>query len=411
MNKHFASLLLLCFSFLATAQVSDTPVKEKFVFPSNSVQMNIQVGATQMAQYLPLLKGKKVALVVNQTSVVGKVHLVDTLQHLGITIERIFAPEHGFRGDADAGAHIMNTVDKKTGIAIISLYGKKQKPTAEDLKDIDVVVFDIQDVGCRFYTFLSTLHYLLESCAENEKKLILLDRPNPNGYYVDGPILDMKYKSFVGVSPIPVVHGLTVGEYATMAVGEKWIAHAEKLSLSVILCLNYTHSSRYRLPIPPSPNLRNDRAVFLYPSLCFFEGTNVSIGRGTEFPFQVVGSPYTVTDSAFTFTPMSTAGATAPPYKGEVCRGYDLRHYIRNLHTEMKGINLHYLVQLYQHCRDTAKFFSNPDFFDKLAGTDALRHAIVAGNTAEDIRKTWKPALATYALLRKKYILYPDFEK
>ena len=403
MIKHFVSILLLSYASYTTAQSSSSIAA--LIAPQLA---GIDVGAERMSAYLPLLKGKRVALLVNQTSRVGAVHLVDTLQQLGLSITKIFAPEHGFRGDADAGAHIGNSVDKKTGITIISLYGKKQKPSAEDLADIDIVVYDIQDVGCRFYTFLSTLHYLLEACAENSKPLIVLDRPNPNGNYIDGPILEMKYKSFVGIAPIPVVHGLTLGEYAKMAIGEKWIVDAEKLSLTVITCKHYTHAMSYRLPVPPSPNLRKTRAILLYPSLCFFEGTTVSVGRGTDFPFQVIGSPYTLIDSPFTFTPMSVTGATDPPYRGLLCKGYDLRHYRRDLHTEMKGINLHYLIQLYQHCTDTAHFFSNPEFFDKLAGTDALRHAIIAGQSAEAIRKSWKPALDTYKAMRKKYLLYED---
>ena len=288
MIKHFVSILLLSYASYTTAQSSSSIAA--LIAPQLA---GIDVGAERMSAYLPLLKGKRVALLVNQTSRVGAVHLVDTLQQLGLSITKIFAPEHGFRGDADAGAHIGNSVDKKTGITIISLYGKKQKPSAEDLADIDIVVYDIQDVGCRFYTFLSTLHYLLEACAENSKPLIVLDRPNPNGNYIDGPILDMKYKSFVSIAPIPVVHGLTLGEYAKMAIGEKWIVDAEKLSLTVITCKHYTHAMSYRLPVPPSPNLRNTRAIFLYPSLCFFEGTTVSVGRGTDFPFHIPSSVLT----------------------------------------------------------------------------------------------------------------------
>ena len=403
MIKHLFSILLWSCACVVSAQKNNSITE--LLAPK---QPTITVGAERMSEYLPLLQGKHVALLVNQTSRVGTEYLVDTLQHLGVSITKIFAPEHGFRGDADAGAQVSNGIDKKTGIAIVSLYGKKQKPSTEDLADVDVVLYDIQDVGCRFYTFLSTLHYLLEACAENGKSLIVLDRPNPNGYYIDGPVLDMKYKSFVGIAPIPVVHGLTLGEYATLAVGEKWIAHAEKLSFKVILCQNYTHASSYKLPVPPSPNLRNTRAIFLYPSLCFFEGTTVSVGRGTDFPFQVIGSPYTLLDSPFTFVPMSAKGATDPPYRGLLCQGYDLRHYRRDLHTEMKGINLHYLIQLYRHCTDTAHFFSNAEFFDKLAGTDALRHAIIAGQSAETIRNSWKPALDAYKAMRRKYLLYEE---
>ncbi len=369
----------------------------------------IQVGAERTTEYLPMLKGKKIALIVNQTSRVGKVHLVDTLSALHIQIQRIFAPEHGFRGDADAGAHVKNTTDPKTGVEIVSLYGKKQKPSAEDLQGVDMVVFDIQDVGCRFYTFLSTLHYVMEACSENKVPLLILDCPNPNGYYVDGPVLDMKYRSFVGIAPLPVVHGLTLGEYAKLAQGEKWIDSAAQLQLTVITCSGYDHRVKYKLPVNPSPNLKNARAIFLYPSLCFFEGTNVSVGRGTEYPFQVIGSPYADIDSAYTFTPLAKPGATDPPFKGLVCKGYDLRRYRKELHTEMVGLNLSYLLKMYASFTDKSVFFLKTDFFDKLAGTDALRKQIIDGKTDKEIRDSWQPALNNYKELRKKYLLYKDF--
>jgi uncharacterized protein YbbC (DUF1343 family) len=374
----------------------------------------IVVGAARTDQYLKLLQNKNVALVINQTSRVGNRFLADTLKDLGIDIKTIFAPEHGFRGNTDAGAKVENGTDPVTGIPVISLYGKKLKPTAEDLSGINIVVFDIQDVGCRFYTFLSTLQYVMEACAENGKDLLILDRPDPNGYYVDGPVLDMQFKSFVGVSKIPVVYGLTLGEYAQMAKGEGWIKNADKLSLQVITCQNYDHDSRYKLPVNPSPNLRNERAVFLYPSLCFFEGTNVSVGRGTDHPFQVIGSPYTMLDSGYVFTPASRNGATDPPQKGEICKGYDLRKYnketAQELSTEMKGLNLKYLLKMYALCSDKDKFFTKPDFFDKLAGTDQLRKQIIDGKTESEIRSSWQPALNQYKVIRKKYLLYRDFE-
>lgn len=368
----------------------------------------IIVGAERIDQYLSLIKGKHVALLVNQTSCVGKRHLADTLKSLHIDIKLIFAPEHGFRGDADAGAHVADAIDKETGTPVISLYGTKQKPSAEDLKGIDVVVYDIQDVGCRFYTFVSTLHYMMEACAQNGKRLLILDRPDPNGFYVDGPVLDLKYRSFVGISPMPVVYGLTPGEYATLAKGEKWIDSADALDMEVISCGNYDHRKKYKLPVSPSPNLKDQRAVFLYPSLCFFEGTNVSVGRGTAFPFQVIGSPYTQLDSAFTFTPQSMPGATDPPYKGRLCKGYDLRRYRKELSTEMKGVNVRYLLRMYQLCTDKAKFFSNADFFDKLAGSDQLRKQILADKTEAEIKASWQPALKTYKEMRKKYLLYAE---
>ena len=370
----------------------------------------IVVGAERTDQYLDLLKGKHIALLVNQTSCIGKVHLADTLKALGVDIRVIFAPEHGFRGSEDAGAQVANGTDAKTGIPIVSLYGKKVKSSVEDMKDIDIVIYDIQDVGCRFYTFVSTLHYMIEACAENGKQLLILDRPDPNGYYVDGPMLDMKFHSFVGVSAIPVVYGLTPGEYAMMAKGEKWIDSAARSDIKVIQCLNYDHTRRYKLPIAPSPNLKNERAVFLYPSLCYFEGTNVSVGRGTDFPFEVIGSPYTMVDTTFTFTPSSMPGAKDPLYKGLSCRGYDLRKYRKDFSTEMKGVNIRYLLKMYSMAWNKEKFFASPDFFDRLAGSDALRTQIIAGKTEAEIKASWQPALKAYKEVRKKYLLYKDFE-
>ena len=399
-------VLVLC-GFLL---VSASPLFSQTTKTTKTVSPKITVGAERTDQYIDLLKGKHVALLVNQTSRIGKQHLADTLRSLGIDIKVIFAPEHGFRGDGDAGAHVANTVDAKTGIPIISLYGKKQKASAEDLKNVDVVVFDIQDVGCRFYTFLSTLHYMMEACAENDKPLLILDRPNPNGYYVDGPVLDMKYRSFVGISQLPVVYGLTLGEYAMLAKGEKWVDSIGKLDLQVITCHNYDHTTKYKLPVAPSPNLKNERAIFLYPSLCFFEGTNISVGRGTLFPFQVIGSPYTELDSAFTFTPKSMPGATDPPYKGQVCKGYDLRKYRKDLSTEMKGVNIMYLLRMYSLTLNKDKFFISGDFFDRLAGSDELRKHIIAGKTEAEIKESWQPALKAYKEMRKKYLLYKDFE-
>lgn len=368
----------------------------------------ITIGAERTADYLPLLHGKRVALLVNQTSLIGRRHLADSLKALGVDVRVIFAPEHGFRGDADAGAHVANTTDAKTGIPVISLYGKKQKPTADDLKDIDIVVYDIQDVGCRFYTFISTLHYLMEACAACGKKLIVLDRPDPNGFYIDGPVLELKYRSFVGIDALPVVYGLTPGEYAQMAKGEQWTDSASHLDLTVITCAGYDHSMRYHLPVAPSPNLKNDRAIFLYPSLCFFEGTNVSVGRGTAWPFQVIGSPDAEMDSAFSFTPGSTPGASDPMNRGLLCKGYDLRRYRRDLSTEMHGVNVRYLLRMYAVARDKTKFFASPDFFDKLAGTDELRKQILAGKSEAEIKASWQPGLKAYKEMRKKYLLYKD---
>jgi uncharacterized protein YbbC (DUF1343 family) len=374
-----------------------------------NISAQILPGANSTEEYLPLLKNKKVALVVNQTSTIGKKHLVDSLLALNVTIVKVFAPEHGFRGTADAGADIKDGIDKKSGLPIISLYGKKEKPSPEDLAGVDYIVFDIQDVGCRFYTFLSTLHYVLEASAENKIPVLLLDRPNPNGFYVDGPVLDMKYKSFVGIAPVPIVHGLTFGEYAQMAKGEKWINKNEALNITIIPCKNYTHKSRYKLPIKPSPNLPNERAVFLYPSLCLFEGTNVSVGRGTPSPFQVIGSPYAKIDSAYKFTPKPQAGALNPFMKNKLCYGYSLIKYKKELQTEMIGFNLNYLKKMYASFPDKSKFFLATNFFEMLAGTDDLRQQLKNNTSIADIKKSWQPKLDEYKKMRKKYLLYTDF--
>jgi uncharacterized protein YbbC (DUF1343 family) len=362
---------------------------------------SIGVGAGQMARYLPLLKGKRVALTVNHTSLVGSTHLADTLLALGVDVKRIFAPEHGFRGQADAGAKISDGRDPQTKLPIVSLYGKNYKPTPEQLKDVDVVVFDIQDVGVRFYTYISTMHYVQEACAEQGKTLVVLDRPNPNGWYVDGPVFGLDSTSFVGMHPIPVVHGLTVGELAQMINGEGWLKGKKKCNLVVVPCQGYTHQSRYSLPVRPSPNLPNDRAVLLYASLCLFEGTVVSVGRGTDSPFQLIGYPgYPKQD--FGFTPDSTSGAANPPHKGKRCHGTDFRHSDAWQHR----FSLQPLIEYYTTASDKAKFF-NP-FFTKLAGNRDLRRQVEQGLSEEAIRATWQPALARYRALRKKYLLYPD---
>lgn len=358
-------------------------------------------GSAQFEAYLPSLKGKNIALVVNHTSVVGKTHLADTLLSLGVTVKKIFAPEHGFRGTADAGAHIDNEVDRKTGLSLISLYGKHKKPTPEDLQGIDVVLFDIQDVGARFYTYSSTLHYVLEACAENKVPLLVLDRPNPNGHYVDGPVLEKAQASFVGLNPIPVVHGCTLGELARMINGEGWLANGAKALLSVIPVANYTHASPVHVTIAPSPNLPNDQAIALYPSLCLFEGTNVSIGRGTDLQFQVAGTNIAGLGD-YTFTPVPKPGAMDPPLKGQICYGYNLSSLpVRNI-----GFSLKYLFYFYQKSGLGEKFFTSPSFFDKLAGTDSLRLAIITGRSEKEIRDSWEPGLVQYRKMRQNYLLY-----
>ena len=360
-------------------------------------------GACLIESYKKLLEAKSIAIVANQTSMVGKTHLVDTLVSLGINIKVIFAPEHGFRDLSDAGETIANSRDPKTGVPVISLYGTHYKPTPADLAGIDIVIFDIQDVGVRFYTYISTLHYVMEACAENHVKCLILDRPNPNGFYYDGNILDTLHKSFVGMHPVPVVHGMTVGEYAGMINGEGWLKNKVKCDLVVIKCKNYTHKTYYELPIKPSPNLPNQNSVYLYPSLCFFEGTNISLGRGTTFPFQVYGSPL-LPETAFSFTPESVPGAKSPPLLGEKCYGIDLRNAINEGLVPSAKINLNWVIDAYRAFPDKSKFFI--PYFDVLAGGPQLREQIQKGMTADQIRKTWKPGLAKFSKIREKYLLY-----
>jgi uncharacterized protein YbbC (DUF1343 family) len=367
----------------------------------------IIVGAEQTEQYVPSLRGKKIAMLVNQTSRIGKVHLVDTLQRTSINIVRIFAPEHGFRGGADAGATIKNGIDSATGIPITSMYGPNKKPEKQALKGIEVVVFDIQDVGARFYTYISSLQYMMEACADNNIPMIILDRPNPNGFYVDGPVLKPAFKSFVGMQPIPVVHGMTVGEYAKMLLGEKWLNTKNKLKLTVVPCKQYNHTMLYALPVPPSPNLKTPTAVLLYPSLCFFEGTDVSVGRGTETPFEVWGHP-TFNNNGFSFTPTARAGASNPPHKDKPCYGADLRLPPADVLKITEGrISLSFLKNALLLQGGTSSFFNA--FFDKLAGTDQLKQQLLQGLSEEAIRATWEKDLKAFKAIRKKYLLYPDF--
>jgi len=356
--------------------------------------------------YLPLLKDKKVALVVNHSSLVGKSHLLDHLLKHHIKVQIIFAPEHGFRGKADAGAHIKNSKDRQTGLPIISLYGKHKKPTKADLKGIDLILYDIQDVGVRFYTYLSTLHYIMEAGAEQHIPVIVLDRPNPNGHYIDGPVLQKKYRSFVGLHPVPVVYGMTIGEYAKMINGERWLKGGKRAKLTVIPLKNYTHQSVYSLPVKPSPNLPNDRAISLYPSLAFFEGTVISAGRGTKKPFQLYGAPrYQV--KKFAFVPKSRLGAQYPKFKGKRCYGVDLSKIEMKKERAKQQLNLGYLKDAYANTPDKKGFFLNGKFFDKLAGTDQLRKQIRSGASEKMIRKSWEKDLERFRKIRKKYLLYP----
>ncbi|MCZ8354915.1 MAG: DUF1343 domain-containing protein [Cyclobacteriaceae bacterium] len=357
-------------------------------------------GADQLNLLLPKISGKNVALVVNHTSLVDKTHLVDTLLTHGINIKKVFGPEHGFRGNAADGQLITDSVDRKTNISIISLYGKQKKPSPQHLQDIDVVIFDIQDVGTRFYTYISTMHYMMEACAEQKKKLIILDRPNPNDF-VDGPFNRKPGQSFVAMHAIPAAHGLTVAELALMINGEKWLTNQLTCDLEIITLKNWKHNQPYILPVKPSPNLPNQQAIELYPSLCFFEGTAISVGRGTAFPFQVLGNPL-LKNLPFTFTPVTIKGvAVKPPHEGKLCYGLDLR----NAKQERK-INLQYLLKLYQGYPEKEKFFT--DYFNILAGNPDLRLAIEQGKSEEEIRAQWQPELMAYKTIRKKYLLYPE---
>jgi uncharacterized protein YbbC (DUF1343 family) len=360
-------------------------------------------GAYQIELYKNMLKGKSVAVVANQTSMIGHTLLVDSLLSLKIDIKVIFSPEHGFRNLADAGEQIENGKDPATGISLISLYGKHLKPLPEDLKEIDIVIFDIQDVGARFYTYISTLHYLMEACAENKVKCLILDRPDPNGFYFDGNVLDTVYRSFVGMDPVPVVHGMTIGEYAYMLNGEGWLKGGVKCDLTVIKCKNYDHKTLYTLPVKPSPNLPNQNSVYLYPSICFFEGTNLSLGRGTDFPFQVYGSP-DLPDRGFNFTPESVQGAKNPPLLGVKCFGTDLRDAIKQKLVPKPEINLDWIISAYNDFPDKSKFFTK--YFDVLAGGPILREQIEKGMTSAQIRATWKVGLQKFAIIREKYLLY-----
>jgi uncharacterized protein YbbC (DUF1343 family) len=358
------------------------------------------LGAEQLTDVTTLLKGKRIGLMVNNTALVGKTHLADTLKSLGVNLVRIFGPEHGFRGDAADGELVKDSIDHKTGVPVISLYGKNKKATPAQLKGLDVIVFDIQDVGARFYTYISTLHYLMEACAENGKKLIVLDRPNPNGSYVDGPILQPELKSFVGMHPIPITHGMTIGEYALMINGEGWLEGGVKCELEIIKMKNWKHDDDYSLPVKPSPNLPNDQAIRLYPSICLFEGTNISLGRGTQTPFLILGSPL-LKDMPFRFTPVPIKGMSLePPLKNQLCYGMDLREV-----AVARKVDLKYVLMFYKMYPDKEKFFI--PYFNTLAGTTVLKQQIKDGLTEEQIRASWKPGLDAFKTKRAKYLLYP----
>ena len=379
--------LMLCFSIVLLAKQS--------------------IPAAERAElYLPLLKGKRVALVVNHSSLAKSQHLVDFLLKNSIKVRKIFAPEHGFRGKADAGAHIKNSRDARTNLPIVSLYGKHKKPTRQDLSGIDLILFDIQDVGVRFYTYLSTLHYVMEAGAEYHIPVVVLDRPNPNGHYIDGPVLQKKYRSFVGLDPVPVVYGMTIGEYARMLNGERWLKGGVQAKLTVVPLANYTHQSFYSLPVKPSPNLPNDKAIALYPSLAFFEGTVFSAGRGTRKPFELYGAPeYRI--QKFSFVPKSRAGAKYPKFKGRRCWGVNLSSRSLGTIRKEKELNLSYLLDAYKNYPNKSKFFLKNRFIDKLAGTSSLRKQVASGLSESAIRKSWQKELNQFKQIRKKYLLYP----
>lgn len=373
----------------------------------------IITGADRTEEYIPYLKGKRVAILGNPTSVIGKTHLVDSLLKRGITIVKIFGPEHGFRGNASNGAHVGDEVDPITRIPIISLYGAKQKPSKEDMADVDVMIYDVQDVGCRFYTNINALVRLMESCAESNKELLILDRPNPNAYFVDGPILDMKYKSGIGMFPIPITHGLTIAEFAQMANGEGWLQGKAKCKLKIVKNANYDHSMYYELPVKPSPNLNTQQSVMLYPSLCLFEGTVISQGRGTYFPFTVLGNPELKGKYDFTFTPVSIPGMSETPlHMDKACYGLDLRKYDVNILLKEKKLNLQWMMEMYKAYPDKERFFDRSQSrqmgnIDFLAGVAEFKEQIKAGKTEAEIRQSWEPGLSNYKAMRKKYLLYP----
>lgn len=396
-------VIFLCSCGFQVQQQTGSKSRVSNESPNDSSSLVLRLANERLELYLPLLQNKRVALVGNQTSCIGNTHLVDTLLSRGIRLTKVFAPEHGFRGDADAGEHLANGKDEKTGLPLISLYGKNKKPSPEQLKEVDVVVFDIQDVGVRFYTYISTLHYVMEACAEQNIPLIVLDRPNPNGHYIDGPLLEKKQQSFVGMHPVPVVYGMTIGEYAQMINGESWLAKKDSCELTVIPCENYRHDLPYALPIAPSPNLRSTQSIALYPSLCLFEGTTVSVGRGTEHPFEWFGHPkFPKTD--FSFTPTSSYGSKHPLWENVTCYGLDLR---ASDSVTSSQFNLVWLIWAKEQLGAKKNFIDKPDFFDKLAGTDQLRLMLEANESMEAIRATWEADLGAFKKVRANYLLYP----
>ncbi len=411
LSSFFLILTHIIFSSAACGQTNSTTISQ----PPVAEDSKIVPAAERTDEYLPLIKGKKIAVFANNTSMVGDTHLVDTLTRLGIDVRKIFGPEHGFRGTADAGEKVQNSKDPQTGITVISLYGKKKKPSAEDLADIDIILFDIQDVGVRFFTYISSLEDLFESAIEFKKPVIVLDRPNPNGFYVDGPVLQNGFQSFLGKQRIPVVHGMTIGEYALLLKGEKWMNPAilkkGELSLTVIPCANYTHSSKYVLPVKPSPNLPDMASIYLYPSTCFFEGTVLSEGRGTDRPFQVFGHPLYPKD-LYSFTPRSIEGAKSPKQLNKICYGWDEGGSSEEVLKKINNsIQLKWLLQAYRLFPGKDTFFINKGAnFNRLAGNNTLIQQVKNEFDEELIRESWQPELLEFKKIRKKYLLYKDFE-
>jgi uncharacterized protein YbbC (DUF1343 family) len=387
--------ILILYSLVSCGQIDKAQEKSGII-----------TAAEQTSEYLPLLKNKSVGIVANQTTTIGTTHLVDSLLELNVNVVKVFGPEHGFRGSAAAGEHVKDGRDAKTGLEVVSLYGSKRKPWPEDLAGLDLMIFDIQDVGVRFYTYISTMTYVMEACAAEGISVLVLDRPNPHGSYIDGPVLDPAFSSFVGLHTIPVVHGMTVGEYAQMVNGEGWLTDSLSCDLKVIPVKNYTHKTPYELPIPPSPNLPNQNAIFLYPSLCFFEGTIMSIGRGTDLPFQVVGHPdYGL--GSFAFMPEDRPGAAMnPKYEGVLCYGQNLTGFVEYFKENPKKLYLDGLIEMYNYFKGKEEFFTS--YFDKLAGSDQLRLQIEAGKTEKEIRASWREALDDFKKIRSKYLIYPD---
>lgn len=403
----------LAFIFLAVNFSFCNSLKNQSQHAVDPVNGSIKTGAEQTDKYLPYLKGKRVAIMANPTTIIGKTHLVDSLKTLGVNIVKVFGPEHGFRGNASAGAHVADETDPATGIPVISLYGKKNKPTREDLADVDVLIYDLQDVGCRFYTNINALARLMDACHENGKEMLILDRPNPNGYFVDGPVLDMKYKSGIGMFPIPIAHGLTVGEFAQMLNGEGWLPGKVKCTIRIIPVANYTHDMAYTLPVKPSPNLNTQQAIMLYPSTCLFEGIYLNHGRGTYFPFTIIGSPELKGKYEFSYTPTGIKGmAETPLFMDQVCYGLDLRNVDIEQLRKSKQINIQWIMELYKAHPYKEKFFDSKlsnqmGTIEKLVGSGLFRQQIIDGKSEKEIRDSWEPGLSDYKQMRKKYLLYP----